>query len=46
MIMIFGAFIGVAILSLCWGLTAKPSVARANLFADLRRCLRRRSPGS
>jgi tight adherence protein C len=35
MIMIFGAFIGVAIVSLCWGLSAKPSVARANLFADL-----------
>jgi tight adherence protein C len=35
MIILFGAAIGVAILSLAWGITAKPSTARANLFADL-----------
>jgi tight adherence protein C len=35
MITVFGVFIGVAVLSLWWGLTAKPSAARANLFADL-----------
>ena len=31
----YGAFIGVAILSLWWALTAKPSAARANLMADV-----------
>jgi tight adherence protein C len=35
MIIIFGAAIGAAILSFAWGITAKPSAARANLFADL-----------
>jgi tight adherence protein C len=35
MIVLFGIAIGAAILSLAWGLTAKPSSARANLFAEL-----------
>jgi tight adherence protein C len=35
MIILFGAAIGVAILSVTWGITAKPPAARANLFADL-----------
>jgi tight adherence protein C len=35
MIVLFGAAIGAAILSFAWGITAKPSTARANLFADL-----------
>ena len=35
MIALFGIAIGAAILSLAWGLTARPSSARANLFAEL-----------
>jgi tight adherence protein C len=35
MILLFGAAIGAAILSFVWGITARPSAARANLFADL-----------
>jgi tight adherence protein C len=35
MIIIFGVFIALGILALSWGLTARPSLARANLFAGL-----------
>jgi len=35
MIIVFGFAIGVAILSLWWGITAKPPAGRANLFAGL-----------
>jgi tight adherence protein C len=35
MIILYGALVGIAILSLWWGLTAKPPAARANLFAEL-----------
>ena len=35
MIIVFGVAIGVAILSLWWGITAKPPAGRANLFAGL-----------
>jgi tight adherence protein C len=35
MITLYGVVIGVAILCLWWGLTARPPAARANLFADL-----------
>jgi len=35
MIIVFGVAIGAAILSLWWGITAKPPAARANLFAGL-----------
>jgi tight adherence protein C len=35
MITLFGVLVGAAILPLWWGLSAKPSQARANLFADL-----------
>jgi tight adherence protein C len=35
MIIIFGAAIGIAILSLWWGITATPPAARANLMAGL-----------
>jgi tight adherence protein C len=35
MLILFGIMIGVAVLSLWWGVTAKPPAARANLFAGL-----------
>jgi tight adherence protein C len=35
MIIVYGTIIAAAILSLLWGITAKPAAARANLFAGL-----------
>jgi len=35
MLIVYGIIIGVAILSLTWGLTARPAAGRANLFAGL-----------
>jgi tight adherence protein C len=35
MLIVFGIMIGVAVLSLLWGITARPPAARANLFAGL-----------
>ena len=35
MLIVYGFIIGIAILSLAWGLTARPAAGRANLFAGL-----------
>ena len=35
MLILFAIMIGAAILSLVWGITARPPAARANLFAGL-----------